>query len=34
MSGAVITLPLEAAGLPPKIRKWPVRSTSGTGKDA
>ncbi len=30
-SGTVIMLPLEAIGLPPRIRKWSVRSMSGIG---
>ena len=31
MSGAVSRLPLEARGLAPRIIRWSVRSTSGTG---
>jgi len=33
MSGAVIRLPLEASGLAPRIRRWSVRSMSGTATD-
>ena len=31
MSGAVSRLPLEASGLAPRMSRWSVRSTSGTG---
>ena len=30
MSGAVISDPLDASGLAPRISRWSVRSTSGT----
>jgi len=33
MSGAVIRLPLEASGLAPRVRRWSVRSMSGTATD-
>ncbi len=31
MSGAVSSEPLETSGLAPRISRWSVRSTSGTG---
>ncbi len=31
MSGAVSRLPLDTSGLAPRISRWSVRSTSGTG---
>ena len=34
MSGAVSRLPLETSGLAPRISRWSVRSTSGTGIDS
>jgi hypothetical protein len=34
MSGAVSRLPLETSGLAPRISRWSVRSTSGTGTDS
>ena len=34
MSGAVSRLPLETSGLAPRIIRWSVRSTSGTGIDS
>ena len=34
MSGAVSRLPFETSGLAPRISRWSVRSTSGTGTDS
>ena len=34
MSGAVSRLPLDTSGLAPRIIRWSVRSTSGTGIDS
>ena len=31
MSGAVRRLPFDTSGLAPRIRRWSLRSTSGTG---
>ena len=34
MSGAVSRLPFDTSGLAPRISRWSVRSTSGTGTDS